>query len=614
MIGSCTIMAQPIGMIGCCTIMAQPIGMIGCCTIIARPIGMIGCCTIMAQPIGMIGCCTIMAQPIGMIGCCTIMAQPIGMIGCCTIMAQPIGMIGCCTIMAQPIGMIGCCTIMAQPIGMIGCCTIIARPIGMIGCCTIIARPIGMIGCCNHGSTNRNDWMLPGAHKRKIPPPSPPITINTVVHESEAKCSEGVEEKKKPEMAADSEFVFDAVIGFLTSPIWNTPVPTFIEQNCLVFDPDEDHQEAYKEIHEKYKQMVETLLSSFLKDIGITAEQFTAACQARGGNAQFNEIRKNVFEQVWSAEDFEVFRRMMIKKNIELQLQALQLIQQGGHQVSGSTIPPLVQQETDEEDAIMKEVLRLSKEEYEKRTNDQKKEDDNLKKTLTQSFEEHESQSITKALEEAENAFELRLKLLAQREQGKLENALKACTVTQSQPALEADHTEHEVLLKDSKTLPEMPSTSLSSSAISDKPKPQKVKAKQTDLPPLTGVPKTSIPADAAANWLSNAKAEVPTSAAVSKEQEAKISEDEMKRRTEYLKLQRDKLLQMKKQQREKNLVKFTEDQPKTRPMSARAARRATAGEHSGLAPSAASPPDDKKLAMRRALADVLKREVIDKH
>lgn len=32
---------------------------------------------------------------------------------------------------------------------------------------------------------------------------------------------------------ADPEFVLDAVIGFLTSPIWNSPVPTFIEQNCL---------------------------------------------------------------------------------------------------------------------------------------------------------------------------------------------------------------------------------------------------------------------------------------------------------------------------------------------------------------------------------------------
>ena len=34
-------------------------------------------------------------------------------------------------------------------------------------------------------------------------------------------------------MAEGEEFVFDAVIGFLTSPIWNYPVRTFIEQNSL---------------------------------------------------------------------------------------------------------------------------------------------------------------------------------------------------------------------------------------------------------------------------------------------------------------------------------------------------------------------------------------------
>lgn len=33
--------------------------------------------------------------------------------------------------------------------------------------------------------------------------------------------------------AVEREFIFDAVVGFLTSPIWNTPVRTFIEQNSL---------------------------------------------------------------------------------------------------------------------------------------------------------------------------------------------------------------------------------------------------------------------------------------------------------------------------------------------------------------------------------------------
>lgn len=33
--------------------------------------------------------------------------------------------------------------------------------------------------------------------------------------------------------ASEREFIFDAVIGYLTSPIWNFPVRTFIEHNSL---------------------------------------------------------------------------------------------------------------------------------------------------------------------------------------------------------------------------------------------------------------------------------------------------------------------------------------------------------------------------------------------
>ena len=92
------------------------------------------------------------------------------------------------------------------------------------------------------------------------------------------------------------------------------------------------------------------------------------------------------------------------------------------------------------------------------------------------------------------------------------------------------------------------------------------------------------------------------------------MTEEELGRRTEYLKQQRDKLLAMKKQERQKQLATYTEQQPKDRPTSSRAARRVTAGEQ---AESPASKPskeeEEKKLAMRRALADCLKREVVDK-
>ena len=69
------------------------------------------------------------------------------------------------------------------------------------------------------------------------------------------------------------------------------------------------------------------MLGSYMDDIGITPQQFQKACGSALGNVK-KQFNHNVFEQIWAADDFVVFKRMMIQKNIELQLQALELLQQ----------------------------------------------------------------------------------------------------------------------------------------------------------------------------------------------------------------------------------------------------------------------------------------------
>lgn len=60
-----------------------------------------------------------------------------------------------------------------------------------------------------------------------------------------------------------------------------------------------------------------------MDDIGISADQFEAACRlsARdlaGLPAQFH---RRLFEQIWAANDYDIFVKMMTHKNVELQLQ-----------------------------------------------------------------------------------------------------------------------------------------------------------------------------------------------------------------------------------------------------------------------------------------------------
>jgi len=108
---------------------------------------------------------------------------------------------------------------------------------------------------------------------------------------------------------------------------------------------------------------------------------------------------------MWAAEDFEVFKRLMIQKNIELQLQALQILQQLHNvqmpmpmpmptqmpvpvPVAPPDAPPPAVPSVDE-DALMQEVLKRSMEEYESKQKDAKgKTEQELEKKIAESKEE----------------------------------------------------------------------------------------------------------------------------------------------------------------------------------------------------------------------------------
>ena len=91
----------------------------------------------------------------------------------------------------------------------------------------------------------------------------------------------------------------------------------------------------------------------------------------------------------------------------------------------------------------------------------------------------------------------------------------------------------------------------------------------------------------------------------------AGMSEDEYKKRVNFLKQQRDKLMEMKRKEREKQLLSAASDQP-ARPASARAARNALRQPEAPAEPAAPS-EEEKKLAMRKAIANRIKSELMGK-
>ncbi|KAH8382665.1 hypothetical protein KR009_004681 [Drosophila setifemur] len=162
-------------------------------------------------------------------------------------------------------------------------------------------------------------------------------------------------------MSVEDSWVFDSLVCFLHGPIWNAPLQTFIEQKSVVFDPNlqlDENNPDILQIHEEYKNLVDYMLGSFMEEMQISPEQFEMAClegrqQGQGENpfqfhqVLFQQVRQRgvgkysgrlehrVF-QIWAANDLKIFIRMMTQRNVELQLQALDLIEKNqlGHSAS----------------------------------------------------------------------------------------------------------------------------------------------------------------------------------------------------------------------------------------------------------------------------------------
>ncbi|XP_050354213.1 cilia- and flagella-associated protein 36 [Nymphalis io] len=318
-------------------------------------------------------------------------------------------------------------------------------------------------------------------------------------------------------------WVFDSLVGFLHGPVWNIPLQTFIEEKSLPFEPTDDgevlERPEYKKIHNEYRNLVDVMLGSFMDDIGISADQFEAACRLSahdlaGLPAYFH---KRLFEQIWAANDYEMFVKMMTHKNVELQLQALELIEKrfGTMPNLFTTEPEDIQSSHDERsdwpdnDDVMTEIKKLQLEDIE------------VKNEISVPPEEVVAEKQT------------------------LLNKLH--------------HIEKKEKIVDKKI--------------------EKVHFKEEPV-----IPK-----------------------------KVEVSEEDIRARQEYLMQQRDKLLALKKQVREKRLDNAKNESESevgegsktvARPRSARVAQAALAG-------STPSPPPDA-MQLRRALASKLKNEVVD--
>uniref|UniRef100_A0A914ZJW6 Cilia- and flagella-associated protein 36 n=1 Tax=Parascaris univalens TaxID=6257 RepID=A0A914ZJW6_PARUN len=214
--------------------------------------------------------------------------------------------------------------------------------------------------------------------------------------------------------------IFRKFLDFLGSSIWSLPVATFIEQRSTVFEREQADTSLFKEIHEEFASMVDTLIECFCDDLHIKAEQLVAALKHHDNNTRLSLKERMLLEPVVAAQDFNVFVPMMMRKNVELQLQALQMIEfmcglvpavlriEGedvdDDELTQAAVRSLSLDPAESDRYILVQVLRQSREDFEKEEANRKEAQMQLEAAMRESLLEKER------LEEARLKEELALR------------------------------------------------------------------------------------------------------------------------------------------------------------------------------------------------------------
>ncbi|XP_053378212.1 cilia- and flagella-associated protein 36-like [Mercenaria mercenaria] len=405
----------------------------------------------------------------------------------------------------------------------------------------------------------------------------------------------------------------------------------------VVFDPSVEDMAEYKKIHQEYKQVVEALLDAFTKDTKLTHDEVIQALNDMNSKKDIREVFHGLFELVLAMDDYQVFVRMMTTKNIELQQQALMLIMKTtgalpdslSDSQSQSQSPPPAPRES--EDEIMKRVLEQSKREYEEEQKKLQRRDtkDKLEIQKTIELSKHQAVQLESQRQTEQEKMNTVMQNLVLEDDKKMPPliAVPAQAKPKEKPVVGTPgisvsmYTEQGSGVSASTGQASAGKTAAGGGTSKAAPGSSQPSVDQTligpGLLPMTRVPQISG-SQAAANWLKSAQDETSTnqgqSDAVQKAAAAMagLSAEEIKKRQQYLIAQRDKLIAMKKKEREKQLLSAEQSNP-GRPMSARAARQMLDEDKSKEAEQKKTVSDEeqKKIEMRRQIANKLKAELM---
>ena len=69
---------------------------------------------------------------------------------------------------------------------------------------------------------------------------------------------------------------------------------TFIDENCLVFDSEDENKLEYTVIHNKFKDMVDALLDGLLTELQVSPDLFLEAVKL----GRQTPVHRRIFDQI----------------------------------------------------------------------------------------------------------------------------------------------------------------------------------------------------------------------------------------------------------------------------------------------------------------------------
>lgn len=434
-------------------------------------------------------------------------------------------------------------------------------------------------------------------------------------------------------MADDNDWIFDYVLQFLESDKFDAAVMDFVDEKCYVFDNDEENKFIYTDIYHEFLDHMETIISSNLAQLDISTDTFYEACQTSRSN---RDINRRVFEKIVAMEDFTVFKKIMVKRNMELQYEAMMsykaFAELGSDLGELSGLP-----DPDELEAMLDTKNELQEREDEK--------DDTMEKTAEQleaiyreSLLELEMIHKQEEMEQLELEQALAMSLIAEEERlrrARIEakNAPdddEEEVTMENQSSADAKATRTSTTSKHSSKPSPAPHSDEPKQEFAD-PKPLRTTGGSSSLSPMKALPPISKgpkPDLVELNAQYQGKRKQAEDAfrrnqahlAQKRQQQDEITKDipvasaEAERRAKYMAEQRDRLIALKKKEREEKVRLEEERQAKLQDENRKraTAERSSELDSKGSCSDEADAQEQQRSIMRMALARRMKQSLLE--